>query len=50
MFDVFGQPRQQRGLEIAATSKIERKGKAWLVPLRSGKGRYTVIPDAETPH
>jgi predicted nucleic acid-binding Zn finger protein len=50
MFDVFGQPRQQRGLEIAATSKIERKGNAWLVPSQSGNGRYTVIPDNEAPH
>ncbi|HXL68808.1 MAG TPA: transposase [Xanthobacteraceae bacterium] len=50
MLDVFGEPRQQRGLEIAATAKIERKGGAWLVPSQSGKGRYTVIPHAETPH
>ena len=50
MYDVFGQPRQQRGLEIAATAKIERKGTAWLVPSQSGKGRYTVIPHDDTPH
>ncbi len=50
MFDMFGQPRQQRGLEIAATAKIERKGGAWLVPSQSGKGRYTVIPHADAPH
>ena len=43
-------PRQQRGLEIAATAKIERKGGAWLVPSQSGKGRYTVSPDGEAPH
>lgn len=42
--------RQQRGLEIAATAKIERKGGAWLVPSQSGKGRYTVVPDADAPH
>jgi len=50
MLDIFGQPRQQKGLEIAATSKIERKGRAWLVPSQSGSGRYTVIPDPDAPH
>jgi predicted nucleic acid-binding Zn finger protein len=50
MSDVFGHNRQQRGLEIAATSKIERKGGAWLVPSQSGKGRYTVIPHTDAPH
>jgi hypothetical protein len=50
MLDMYGESRQQRGLEIAAVSKIERKGTAWLVPSQSGKGRYTVIPDNETPH
>lgn len=42
--------RQQRGLQIAATAKIAKKGSAWLVPSQSGKGRYTVCPDPETPH
>lgn len=50
MLDMFGESRQQRGLEIAAVSKIERKGAAWLVPSQSGKGRYTVLPDDEAPH
>lgn len=50
MLDVFGHHRQQRGLEIAATSKIERKGRAFLVPSQSGNGRYTVIPDDAAPH
>src|SRR4051794_30380755 len=50
MLDVFGHSREQKGLEIAATAKIERKGAAWLVPSQSGKGRYTVVPHAETPH
>lgn len=50
MLDMYGESRQQRGLEIAAVSKIERKGQAWLVPSQSGKGRYTVIPDDESPH
>ncbi len=43
-------PRQQRGLEIAATANIVRNGLAWIVPSQSGKGRYTVCPDPETPH
>ena len=42
--------RQQRGLVIAATCKIEKKGAAWLVPSQSGAGRYTVLPDPESPH
>jgi transposase len=42
--------RQQRGLQIAAMAKITKKGGAWLVPSQSGKGRYTVCPDAENPH
>jgi transposase len=42
--------RQLRGLEIAATSNIVRKGQAWLVPSQSGKGRYTVCPDAHDPY
>lgn len=50
MLDKFGESRQQRGLEIAAVSKIERKGAAFLVPSQSGKGRYTVIPDDDKPH
>jgi transposase len=42
--------REQRGLEIAATARIARKGGAWLVPSQSGKGRYTVCLHDETPH
>lgn len=34
--------REQRGLVIAATSKIDRKGGNWLVPSASGKGKYEV--------
>jgi transposase len=50
MLDMFGHNREQKGLEIAATAKIERKGGAWLVPSQSGKGRYTCVPDANAPH
>ena len=41
--------RQQRGLIIAATANIAKKGGAWLVPSQSGKGRYTVRLDPATP-
>ncbi len=43
-------PRQQRGLVIAATQKLTQKGKVWLVPSQTGKGKYTVCPDSETPY
>ena len=42
--------REERGLAIAALCKIDRKGAVYLVPSQSGKGRYTVCPDAENPH
>jgi hypothetical protein len=36
-------PRQQRGLVIAATQKLVQKGKVWLVPSQTGNGKkYTV--------
>src|SRR5215208_7435684 len=35
--------RRQRGLEIAATANIVRKGNAWSVPSQSLNGRYTVL-------
>src|SRR5437588_903413 len=41
--------REQRGLVIAATHKLTQKGKVWLVPSQSGRGKYTVLPDSETP-
>jgi transposase len=41
--------REQRGLIIAATQKLTQKGKVWLVPSQSGKGKYTVCPDDEKP-
>lgn len=34
--------REQRGLEIAGRSRIEKKGDAWLVPSQSSKGSYRV--------
>ena len=50
MLDVRGDNRQHKGLEIAATAKIAKKGGAWLVPSQSGKGRYTVCLDPTEPH
>jgi transposase len=34
--------RQQKGLEIAALSKITRKGEFYFVPSQSGKGQYKI--------
>ena len=34
--------RQQRGLEIAALSRVIRVGDAWQVPSQSGNGKYIV--------
>src|SRR5438552_716433 len=42
-------PREERGLVIAATCKLTQKGKVWLVPSQSGRGRYTVHPDSDSP-
>jgi transposase len=42
--------REERGLVIAATQKLVQKGKVWLVPSQSGKGKYTVCPDPESPY
>jgi len=43
-------PREQRGLVIAATCNVKKKGGAWIVPSQSGGGRYTVVPDKDSPH
>src|SRR4051812_43235928 len=40
--------RQQRGVLIAATAKIVRKGDAWVVPSQSLNGKYTVNLNGET--
>lgn len=39
-------PRQQKGLEIAARYRITNNNGTWLVPSQSGKGRYKVDPEA----
>ncbi len=36
--------REQKGLEIAALSKLERQGDVWVVPSQAGNGKYTVNP------
>lgn len=41
--------REERGLVIAATQRLVQKGKVWLVPSQSGRGKYTVCPDPERP-
>jgi transposase len=42
--------REQRGIIIAAKSRIKQKDGVWLVPSQSGNARYTVCPDATNPH
>jgi transposase len=42
--------RERRGVQIATTCTLTKKGGIWLVPSQSGHGRYTVSPDAEVPH
>ncbi len=42
--------REQRGIEIAARSRIVRRERDWSVPSQTGEGRYTVSGlDAEAP-
>src|SRR6266851_1448425 len=42
--------RELKALEIAAKSKLTRKGKSWLVPSQSVRGtQYTVNPDPVEP-
>jgi len=42
--------REQRGLTIAALTKLVRKGGIWVVPSQSGPAKYTVCPDPINPH
>src|ERR1051325_6834465 len=39
--------RQIKALQIAATSKLTRKGDVWIVPSQVGHGEYTVNPNPE---
>ena len=42
-------PRQERGLDIAADARITRKGSRWFVPSKTGSGRYTVTLHSRSP-
>jgi len=44
------EPRQQKAIEIAAKSKLTRKGDTWLVPSQSGSKKYTVDPNPQEPN
>jgi transposase len=41
--------RQQRGMELAATRTIRKKGRNWIVPSQVGSGVYTVNISSEQP-
>lgn len=41
--------REQKALQIAATSKLIRKGDTWLVPSQAGPKKYTVDPNPQSP-
>ena len=43
------EPREIKGLEIAAKSKLTRKGGLWLVPSQSSTERYKVAVGGEKP-
>src|SRR6266498_4021154 len=43
-------PRQQRGLEIAATLNIQKKDGGWIVPSQTLNGRYTVTREDDGLH
>ena len=42
--------REIKALQIAATSKLTRKGKTWIVPSQVGHGEYKVNPDPQAPN
>src|SRR5258708_7184104 len=44
------EPREQKALEIAAKSKLTRKGDTWTVPSQAGTKKYTVDPNPQEPH
>jgi hypothetical protein len=41
--------RQIKALQIAATTKLTRKGNVWIVPSQVGHGEYKVNPDPQSP-
>ncbi len=42
--------REIKALQIAAKSKLTRKGNLWLVPSQAGHGEYQVNPDPDSPN
>jgi transposase len=42
--------REIKALQIAAKSKLTRKGNVWTVPSQAGHGEYQVNPDPESPN
>jgi len=42
-------PRERRGLELAETAEISRRGDVWSVPSQSGTGRYWVKLNGDKP-
>src|SRR5437870_3171667 len=40
--------REQNGRDMAATLRLDRAGSLWIVPSRTGNGRYTVDRGAGT--
>jgi hypothetical protein len=40
-------PREEKGLQIAATTKLVGEGNMWLVPSQAGKGKYVVDADSK---
>jgi transposase len=42
--------REMKALQIAAKSKLTRKGDTWLVPSQAGPKRYTVDPNPQSPN
>jgi transposase len=41
--------REIKALQIAATSKLTRKGNTWIVPSQAGQGEYKVNADPQAP-
>ncbi len=41
--------REVKALQIAATTKLTRKGNVWIVPSQAGHGEYKVNPDPQAP-
>jgi transposase len=41
--------REQRGVQLAAFCKIEKRGDVWMVPAQSKAGKYIVSPSKDNP-